>query len=761
VGWAILAMLAMSFRLRTILLLSSLTTTAFCQAPRLGAWKIVGPGGGGTMIAPTISPVDPRMVVEHCDMTGGYVTYDHGESWRMFNLREGIGVFAFNPQDDHVLYAGNSALWRTADRGKTWQMVFPSPSRNTVEHQLGDHAELSLTSDDPSYPGGEITAIAIDPSQPQRIVTAWTSGTLLLSTDGGVSQKKLAPLPGRVSLLVIQENGLLAVSGSSVFRISFDGKAQEVGRIPGTLQSISSAQSHFYATNNAGELWISNDSGASWKNFTPALGQSAGRFEAVGASAQHPDVAYAGFRKLQLKPGKENLYNGIAKTTDGGNTWRIVFQESSQPASNLKATWLEQRASQFGEDIWFDSPVSLGVSPTDPDVVYATDLFRTYRSLDGGAQWEEVNSTHVAADRWVSRGLDVTTDYGVQFDPFDAQHIFIDYTDIGLFQSRDGGKSWISSSAGVPEAWRNTTYWLAFDPAVKGLLWGAFSGTHDLPRPKMFRKRSPLRYRGGVAVSHDGGLHWQPSGAGMPPTAVTHILMDPQSPVGRRTLYATAFGRGVYKSTDNGQTWLLKNEGITGQEPFAWRLTQAKDSTLYLVVARRSEKQDVSPERAGALYRSTDGAEHWQQLNLPPGVNGPTGVTLDPRNQQRMYLTAWGKEGATVDSGGGVYVSEDGGANWKTLFTASQHVYDLTVDPRNPDTLYIGGFDAAVFRSTDRGAHWEKLPGYNFKWGHRVVMDPNDASQIYVTTYGGGVWHGPAQGDHTHEDVTTPISVAQ
>src|SRR6185503_17167522 len=106
---------------------------------------------------------------------------------------------------------------------------------------------------------------------------------------------------------------------------------------------------------------------------------------------------------------------------------------------------------------------------------------------------------------WASRGLDVTSSYGVHFDPFDAQRLFITYTDIGLFRSEDGGDSWIGSTVGIPNAWRNTTYWVAFDPDVKGRMWGAFSGTHDLPRPKMWRRTDPETYKGGVGVSSDGG----------------------------------------------------------------------------------------------------------------------------------------------------------------------------------------------------------------------------------------------------------------
>jgi photosystem II stability/assembly factor-like uncharacterized protein len=393
--------------------------------------------------------------------------------------------------------------------------------------------------------------------------------------------------------------------------------------------------------------------------------------------------------------------------------------------------------------------------------VYATDLFRTYRTLDGGASWQEVTSKRVTDDNWTSRGLDVTTDYGVQFDPFDSRHIYIDYTDIGLFQSTDGGQSWRSTSEGVPDNWRNTTYWLAFDPTQRGLIWGAFSGKHDLPRPKDWRTTSPLTFTGGVAISTDGGVHWQPSNAGLPVDSITHILLDPSSPAGSRTLYACAFGRGVYKSTDNGQSWTQKNNGIGGDEPFAWRITPSPDGSLYLVVARRSEGKDRSASGAGALYRSTDKAEHWQRVDLPSGVTGPTALEIDPRNAQHLYLTAWGKEGEVTDENGGVFASENGGKTWRILFTQSQHVYDLTIDSRHPDILYICGFDAAAFRSNDGGTHWARIAGYDFKWGHRVVLDPNDPTQIYITTYGGGVWHGPATGvDQPPEADQTRVPIA-
>jgi len=758
-----------------------LLLTAFAgraQAQGAKSWKIVGPGGGGTTIGPTVSPHDAGVVVEHCDMTGGYVTRDNGQSWRMFNLRGGIGVTAFDPADPQVIYAGNAALWRSGDYGRTWKMVFPSPARNTVEHQLGDHSDYDLTSSDPAYPGGDVSAIAIAPAGngekgrggAEHLYLSFEQrgqpSVIVSSADGGASWKRLATLPQRILLLAPQGSGLIAVSGSAAYRIAAGGSTTELGSIPKPIRAASAARSGdsvwIYVTSRDGKVYLSEDSGLHFKPVTPDLKQSSGGFEAIAASDRHPQTAYVGFRRLQVGEGKENLYNGIAKTTDGGHTWNIVFKESDHPAANLSSTWIEKRATQNGEDIWFDSPYSLGVAPNNPDVAYATDLFRSYRTLDGGATWQEINSRQAGDGGWVSRGLDVTTNYGVQFDPFDSRHIYMDNTDMGLFQSADGGQSWRSSTEGIPENWRNTTYWLAFDPAQRGLVWGAFSGTHDLPRPKMWRSHGSGHFSGGVAVSTDGGDHWQPIRAGIPSHSITHILLDPSSPVGNRTLYACAFGLGVYKSTDNGKSWTQKNDGIAGEEPFAWRITPSQDGSLYLVVARRSEGKNPSPSGAGAIYRSTDKAEHWQLVAMPSGVTGPTGLEVDPRNPQHLYLTAWGEEGEFADRNGGAYASDDGGKTWRTLFTQSQHVYDLTIDPHHPDTLYVTGFDAAAYRSTDRGARWSRIKGYGFKWGHRIFIDPNDPSQIYVTTFGGGVWHGPAVGTtNTPEAILTPVPVAQ
>ena len=96
------------------------------------------------MTHPTISPHDPNVVLVACDMTGAYITHDGGESWRMFNLGTVVSSFAFDPAHPDVIYAGNAALWRSADRGRTWRMVFPNPRLDTRELMVGDHADYVI-----------------------------------------------------------------------------------------------------------------------------------------------------------------------------------------------------------------------------------------------------------------------------------------------------------------------------------------------------------------------------------------------------------------------------------------------------------------------------------------------------------------------------------------------------------------------------------------------------------------------------------------
>jgi len=722
-------------------LLVLLAAASMAWAP--DGWRRIGPGGGGAQFIPTVSPHDPGTVLVRCDMTGGYVSRDGGASWGMFNLGGVVRFFAFDPLDARTLYAEALGLWRSRDSGQTWSLLYPAPGDTGGVEMPSDHADARIVTKDGRYP--RVAALAIDPVDSKTLYAAMSEGSstvLSVSADGGASWKKGADLPAGVLRIHIDpasprtDRTITVVTAKSVM-VRAGGTWKEHAT-PAQFIDTSAGYAtagglRLYGVSRDG-LHISDDGGVTWRNSEIQPGAKP-RLSAVATSAQHPDVAYLAYSNL------DGRNFGVAKTTDAGRNWTLVWKETSdEPAANVHDGWITAR---FGPS-WGGTPLNLGVAPTDPNIVYATDLGRTMRSTDGGKTWAGVYSKKGSGDGVTTTGMDVTTAYGVHFDPFNRKRVFITYTDIGLFRSEDGGESWVSATVGVPRPWRNTTYWVEFDPAVEGRMWAAMSGTHDLPRPKMWRQRGVAGYNGGVAVSDDGGRTWRQASPTLPQTAATHILLDPESPKTARVLYMTGFGRGVFKSTDGGATWALKNNGIEGAEPFAWRLARDPRGALYLVVARRSEDGSFGNPGDGALYRSTDGAEHWERLPLPEGLNGPNGLAIDPRNPSRLYLAAWGRQAAKEAREGGIFLSTDGGRNWRNVLSQDKHIYDVTIDPRDPKLLYAAGFESSAWRSTDSGETWRRIAGYDFKWGHRVIPDPNDAKQIYVTTFGGSVWHGPA-----------------
>jgi len=117
-------------------------------------------------------------------------------------------------------------------------------------------------------------------------------------------------------------------------------------------------------------------------------------------------IAYAGFRNLKLASAMKIFTTAIAKTVDGGGAGRSYF--GNRPSRRQpRRLLIEPRAAGGGDNVFFDAPDSLGVAPGNADVCYATDLFRTYRTLDGGKTWAQVNSVRVGDSRWTTRGLDV------------------------------------------------------------------------------------------------------------------------------------------------------------------------------------------------------------------------------------------------------------------------------------------------------------------------------------------------------------------
>ena len=754
------------------------------------SWRTIGYGGGGAMFYPEVSPYNPGYAFVSCDMSGAYVTYNGGESWRMFNLLGPVRYYVFDPLDSNTVYANSVGLFKSTDKGVTWNLFYPAPSEIKGRVSRGDHAEEVLVTQDSTK--RDVQAFAIDPENSKKlfaVISIDKKAGAYVSDDGGLKWTKEKDLEENAKNIYIipsspKNDRTLYITGSNSIMVRSHGN-WKTNKSPAGVNMLThftggfdknhnkyiiyaiAGKSYFDPKGNISGIYYSEDGGESWENREDGLtsfnmkGADSPEWRTIATSSGHPDVVYVSYNNM--KANMDSAFIGVAKSEDFGKTWvlswkDIIKKNGNVPSANFKSGWIDER---YGPT-WGENPFSIGVSPGNPDVCYATDFGRTVKTLDGGKTWEQVYTRRKQDAGWRSTGLEVTTGYQILSDPFDKNNVFICNTDVGLMESNDEGTSWKSATKnnGVPRRWQNSTYWLSFDPEVKNKAWAAMSNVHDLPRPKMFRENGTKGYEGGIVVTEDGGKSWKPVSGDIGEAAMTHILIDPSSNKEARTLYSCAFGKGVYKSIDGGKTWQQKNKGIAGNEPFAWRITRrAKDGALFLVVNRRSNDGSIGNAGDGAVYRSEDGAETWKPVILPSETNGPMSIMAD-ENGGRLLLSAWGrntKGKLSPDIGGGIFISNDDGRSWIPVLQKDQHIHDITYDPRNK-TWYACGFNGSAYRSGDRGETWKRIKGYNFKWGKRVDPDPSDPDKIFIITFGGGVWHGPAKGDENSlEDIVTPV----
>jgi photosystem II stability/assembly factor-like uncharacterized protein len=133
-------------------------------------------------------------------------------------------------------------------------------------------------------------------------------------------------------------------------------------------------------------------------------------------------------------------------------------------------------------------------------------------------------------------------------------------------------------------------------------------------------------------------------------------------------------------------------------------------------------------------------------MKLPEGVNGPHDLLIDPDHPETMYVCCWPRKDSGSDTHGGVIKTEDGGKNWERVFDERIRVNSAGMDPNHPETIFINTFQNAAYRSDNAGESWNRLEGYRFKWGQKAIPDVNNPGMLFLSTYGGSVFYGPADG---------------
>jgi photosystem II stability/assembly factor-like uncharacterized protein len=408
----------------------------------------------------------------------------------------------------------------------------------------------------------------------------------------------------------------------------------------------------YFAATASGGVWKSSDGGLTWKSvFDDQPTSSVG---SIAVAPSDPNVVYVGTGEANIRnnvsPGA-----GIFKSTDGGKSWKHVWKKSGQIGT-------------------------IAVHPRNPDICFAAVLGHAfgpnsergvYRTKDGGKNWERVcfkNDEAGASD--------------VCIDPNNPRVVFAGFwqarrrpwelTSGGpgsdLFVSRDGGDTWESLA----------------NPARKA---GGDEKPNGLP-PKPWGKV-------GVAVA----------------------------PSNSQRVYAIieAEKGGLFRSDDGGETWSLASDSRLLRQR-AW---------YYSTLTVHPANADTVFAPQVPLLKSGDGGKTFAKI--AQGVHGDHhDLWIDPKNPQRMINS----------NDGGVAITADGGKTWATPALPISQCYHVSADTRTPyrvmSCLQDLGSASGPSNSLKKGGivpgDWYPVGGGEAGF---AVADPTDPNIVYAGEYGG------------------------
>ena len=253
---------------------------------------------------------------------------------------------------------------------------------------------------------------------------------------------------------------------------------------------------------------------------------------------------------------------------------------------------------------------------------------------------------------------------------------------------------------------------------------------------------------GGVWKTTNFGTTWEPIFDHQSSYSIGDVTLDPTNPeivwVGTGENSSgrhVGFGDGVYKSLDGGKTW--ENMGLETSEHIGKIVVHPEDGNVVLVAA---EGPLWSSGGERGLYKTTDGGTTWERTLFVNEDTGVTSIEYDPRDPDVMYAATYDrrrKVWALLNGpGSGIYKSTDGGETWTELTNGlpkgDMGKIGLAVSPMRPDVVYAtieasqeeGNNEAGFYRSTDRGASWEKRNDY-----HSGGTGPHYYQEIYASPH--------------------------
>src|SRR6201987_4223165 len=713
-----------------ILLTAAVLASAACFATENSPpmpemrWRMIGPFRGGRTRASAGVPDQPNVFYVGQVDGGVWKSSDYGRTWNpIFDGQDtqSIGAIVVAPSDSSVIYVASGeglhrpdlsvgdGIYRSADAGRTW-------------------THLGLRD------GQQIPALAVDPSNPNRLFAAvlgHESGQtaergIFPSQDGGKTREKV---------LYIDEN----TGGSDVANNPKNPQIVYAAMWDARLGPWEDKNGY---EGTHGGLLKSTDGGSTWKPLTVGLPKDLVQIN-IAIAASDPNRIYATLSTKEEGPYASSKGLGVYRSDDAGMSWRKITNDP-RPAMKIGGG---------------DLPVPR-VDPQNPDVVYSTSIV-TCKSTDGGQTWTSL------------RGAPGGDDYqNLWINPRDPKILLL-VSDQGAVVSVNSGESWSSW-------YYQPTAQLYHVAATNGFPYQVCAGQQESGSVCTSTRGNdgPITFRGG----HPGGIieygYAAPDplhpgviyGAGRTEVSrydavtgqvqnVTPLPMRKKgfradrpepilfSPVDPHIMYYAA--NHLFVTDDGGANWKTISPDLsqekTGQPRWVPALTSEQQTerrgVIYSVAASYKTTQTIwAGTDDGLVWITRDGGEHWTNIT-PPGVSPWSKIA--PIDASRLddntaYLAV--NRMRVDDLRPYMYGTHDGGKTWQEISAGLPQdapVNAVREDPLQRGLLYAAT-EHAVWVSFDGGVHWRSLQ-YNLP--HTSIRDlivKDD--DLIVATHGRSFW---------------------
>ena len=257
---------------------------------------------------------------------------------------------------------------------------------------------------------------------------------------------------------------------------------------------------------------------------------------------------------------------------------------------------------------------------------------------------------------------------------------------------------------------------------------------------------------GGVWKSENGGTSWKPIFDEQSNLNIGSVAVQQSNPsvvwVGTgegNPRNSVNLGHGIYKSMDAGKTW--QRVGLEKTLNIHRILIDPSNPDVVYAGAIGSPFGD-HPERG--VFKTTDGGKNWEKILHTNEKSGVAEMVMDPSNPLKIIVNMWQHRRTAWDftsggAGSGLYMTYDGGKNWKKL-GAANNLPDavgrcgLAISRSNPNRVYalVESAKNALYRSDDGGEKWEKINEKPEEVSNRpfyfndIFCDPSNENRLYA-----------------------------